>query len=259
MGFLERIVERKRAEVARLKERGVGRGRHGMGDAFSSHPTFLEVLVSEQPPRIIAEVKRASPSKGDLNPALDPVQQAVLYQEGGARAVSILTDEHFQGSLEDLERVAASVDLPLLRKDFVIDAVQLEESRLRGASAVLLIAAILSPEELESLVKESLDLGLEPLVEVHTKEEVGVVLGTPARVVGINSRDLVTFQVDLKVVEELVPLVPKDLVVVAESGISSRADIEKLMAAGVENFLIGEALVRAVNPVAKLRELMGRD
>jgi len=250
--FLERIVERKREEVARLR-----REKSFLFRSLSLIPrfSFFSALTTGSPPRIIAEVKRASPSKGALNLGLDPVEQARLYQTGGASVVSVLTDAHFHGTLEDLESVAVAVDLPVLRKDFILDPVQLMESQAAGASAVLLIVAILGLEELRELVKESQELGLEPLVEVHSREELEVALATPARIIGINSRNLRTFQVDLGVVEVLAPLVPKDRVVVAESGISTNEDVRRLMAVGVENFLIGEALVRAGNPEAKLKEL----
>ena len=267
-GFLERILARKREEVARLQEamasvpdlrrKAVSHQIDQMNQTDQKDQTsFLLALTTGPVPRIIAEVKRASPSKGALSPDLDPARQARLYQEGGARAVSVLTDEDFRGSLEDLREVVSSVDLPVLRKDFIIHPLQLEETRRAGASAVLLIAAVFSPGELEAMVEESLGMGLEPLVEVHTREELEVALETPARVIGINSRNLRTFHVDLAVVEKLAPLVPPDRVVVAESGISSAEDVKRLIAAGVEAFLVGEALVRAEDPGAKLRELMG--
>jgi len=257
MDFLERILERKKREVARLQERGVFVPLPRWKGS-SERKTFLDALTTGPGPRIIAEVKRASPSKGPLNTGLEPGRQAKLYQEGGARAVSVLTDENFQGSLEDLKEVVSSVDLPVLRKDFIIHPLQLEETRQAGASAVLLIAALLPFGELMDMVERSLEMGLEPLLEVHTGEELDVALDTPARVMGINSRNLRTFHVDLAVVENLAPRVPPDRVVVAESGISSRKDVERLMAVGVEAFLVGEALVRAGDPGAKLRELMGR-
>jgi indole-3-glycerol phosphate synthase len=252
--FLERMVEQKRGEIPRLRRE---RALSSDPPRPHSNPSFLSAFTKGPLPRIIAEVKRASPSKGALNPGLDPVNQAKLYQRGEAKAISVLTDAHFQGTLNDLEAVAAAVDLPILRKDFILDSIQLKESLVAGASAVLLIAAILSPNELKELVEKSLELGLEPLVEVHIRDEMEKVLATPARIIGINNRDLETFQVDLEVAETLAPLVAKDRVVVAESGISTREDVERLMAVGVENFLVGEALVRADDPREKLRELMG--
>lgn len=252
--FLERIVRQKRGEILRIRqEKAFPSELHRPHTRLS----FLSALTEGPPPRIIAEVKRASPSKGTLNRELDPVKQARFYKSGGAKAVSVLTDAHFQGTLSDLEAVAANVDLPVLRKDFILDPIQLEESSAAGASAVLLIAALLSPEKLQGLVEKSLELGLEPLVEVHSRDEVKKALATPARVIGINNRDLKTFLVDLSVSEQLAPLVAKERVVVAESGISTHADVKRLMAVGVENFLVGEALVRAEDPREKLPELIG--
>ena len=251
--FLERIVKQKRGEILRIRqERTLSLGSHRL----HVRPSFFSALTEGPLPRIIAEVKRASPSKGALNQELDPVNQAKLYQSGGAKAISVLTDAHFQGTLNDLEAVVAAVDLPVLRKDFILDPIQLKESLIASASGVLLIAAILSPKELRELVEKGLELGLEPLVEVHSRDEVEKALATPARVIGINNRDLKTFRVDLRVSEQLAPLVTKDRVVVAESGISTHEDVERLMAVGVENFLVGEALVRAEDPREKLRELM---
>ncbi len=253
--FLHTIVERKREEIASLlREFHLFRAEEYQGN---ERPSFLSSLTMGLPPRIIAEVKRASPSKGALNPSLDPANQACLYQKGGAVAVSVLTDSHFQGTLGDLRAVADAVDLPVLRKDFILDPVQLIEGLAAGASAVLLIIAILDGDTVGRLVEEALRMGLEPLLEVHSEGELEVALSTRARVIGINSRDLRTFEVDLGVVEALAPLVPQDRVVVAESGVSNRRDMERLMAVGVENFLVGEALVSASDPVAKLRELKG--
>ena len=252
--FLERIVKQKRSEILRARqEKSLSSGFHGL----HVRPSLFSALTEGPSPRIIAEVKRASPSKGVLNRQLDPVKQAKLYQSGGAKATSVLTDAHFQGTLRDLEAVAAAVDLPVLRKDFILDPIQLKESLVAGASGVLLIAAILSPKELRELVEKSLELGLEPLVEVHSRDEVEKALATPARLIGINNRDLKTFRVNLGVSEQLAPLVAKDRVVVAESGIWTHEDVKRLMEVGIENFLVGEALVRAENPQKKLWELMG--
>ncbi|RLA85686.1 MAG: indole-3-glycerol-phosphate synthase TrpC [Deltaproteobacteria bacterium] len=219
-------------------------------------PSLLSALTVGKPPRVIAEIKRRSPSCGPLNPDLDPRRQAGLYQQGGARAISILTNDNFGGSLRDLLEASKVTDLPLLRKDFLLDPLQLEESLAFGASAVLLIAGILAPDELLRMVQRSLELGLEPLVEVHTEEELKVALRTPARLIGINARDLRTFTVDLSIVEGLAPKVPRDRVLVAESGIKTHGDIRRLMHVGVENFLVGEALVKAEDPVKKLKELI---
>jgi len=247
-GFLERVLLRKRE---RLK------GLVLEGEAPPPRCDFLKALSEGTPPRIVAEIKRFSPSRGPLRPELDAKAQAKAYELGGAKAISVLTDEAFGGSPKDLLEVKRSVELPLLRKDFLIDPLELEESLRLGASAILLIARILPAETLLEMVKRSLDLGLEPVVEVHTERDLEKALSTPARVIGMNSRDLETLRVDLKVVEALFPKVPKGKVVLAESGIRDRQDIMRLMEIGVENFLIGEALVLARDPVEKLKELLG--
>lgn len=246
-GFLEAVLARKRNRLKELSLRE---------ESLPPRRDFLRALSEGTPPRIVAEIKRLSPSRGPLRPDLDAKVQAKAYELGGAKAISVLTDEAFGGSPEDLREVKKVVDLPLLRKDFLIDPLELEESLLLGASAVLLIARILPGDELQEMVKRSLELGLEPVVEVHTERDLERTLETPARVIGINSRDLETLRVDLGVIEALFPKVPKGRVVLAESGIRDREDIERLMDIGVENFLIGEALVLADDPVEKLKGLI---
>jgi len=212
---------------------------------------------------LIAEVKRASPSRGVLRADLDPKALARTYADSGAAAISVLTEEqHFQGSLADLKAVRAVLDgrgeprPPVLRKDFLFDAYHLFEARVYGADAVLLIAAILSPELLAELLALAGTLGLECLVEVHDERELERALATDAQIIGINNRDLRTFEVDLALTERLRPLIPDDRVVVAESGVDTRADVERLRALGVHAVLIGEALVTADDPAAKIGELL---
>lgn len=254
--FLLEILKRKRREVEADK------GKRPLTEvdllSASSGPSLYQALREGNPPRIIAEVKRGSPSKGRIRTELDPLVQARLYQKGGARAISILTDSAFWGSIEDLKDVASELSLPLLRKDFIIDSYQLYQSLEAGASGVLLVVAALELERLRELVERSFLLSLEPLVEVHTLEELEEALSTSARIIGINNRNLHTFQVDLSVTELLAPQVPKDRLVVSESGVKGKEDIDRLMKAGVKNFLVGEALVRAKDPAEKLHELMGR-
>jgi indole-3-glycerol phosphate synthase len=213
---------------------------------------------------LIAEVKRASPSRGVLRADLDPKALARTYAGSGAAAISVLTEEqHFQGSLDDLSAVRAALDgcgdtrPPLLRKDFLFDAYHLFEARIYGADAVLLIAAILNPGLLAELLALVRTLGLECLVEVHDERELERALAADAQIIGINNRDLRTFEVDLAVSERLRPLIPADRVVVAESGIHTRADVERLRALGMNAVLIGEALVTAEDVGAKIRELLG--
>lgn len=215
--------------------------------------------------RIIAEIKKASPSKGVMRPDLRPADLACAYQEGGAAAISVLTEHHFfQGELEFLTQVRGCCALPLLRKDFILDPYQLYEARAYGADAALLIVALLqlvtngAPEErLRELMALCAKLELEPLVEVHVEAELEVALRADARLIGINNRDLHTFQTDLEVTLRLLREIPPEKLVISESGIRDRADILRLEEAGVAAFLIGESLVRAEDPAAKLRELRG--
>jgi indole-3-glycerol phosphate synthase len=207
--------------------------------------------------RLIAEVKRASPSRGILHPNLNPVQLAETYVEGGAAAISVLTEaNHFQGKIDYLEAIRQEVQLPLLRKDFVFDPYQVYESRAYGADALLLIAAILSQEQLEGLLSLSHSLGLRSLVEVHNEDEAETALLSGAEIIGINNRDLNTFTVDINTTRRLRPLIPQQCTVVAESGIMRRSDVEKLEEWGIDAMLVGEALVTAHDVVAKIRELL---
>jgi len=206
---------------------------------------------------LIAEVKRASPSRGMLHPNLNPVQLAQTYVEGGANAISVLTEaNYFKGSIDDLAAIRQEVTLPLLRKDFILDPYQVHESRAYGADALLLIAAILSQEQLEELLSLSHSLGLRCLVEVHNENEVEIALLSGAEIVGINNRDLSTFAVDINTTRRLRPLIPQQRIVVAESGIRSRSDVEKLEEWGIDAMLVGEALVTAHDVIAKIRELV---
>ncbi len=207
---------------------------------------------------LIAEVKKASPSRGVLREDFDPVALAGAYAGAGATAVSVLTEEpHFQGSLDDLASVRTALPdgPPLLRKDFLFSDYQLHESRVQGADAVLLITAILDSTRLAHLIDLARSLEMDALVEVHNELELERALAAGARIVGINNRDLRTFDVDLAITERLRPLVPPDITVVSESGIRTRADIERLQALDVHAVLIGEALVTARDPAAKIREL----
>jgi indole-3-glycerol phosphate synthase len=207
---------------------------------------------------LIAEVKKASPSRGVLREDFDPVALAEAYAGAGAAAVSVLTEEpHFQGSLDDLASIRDALPdgPPLLRKDFLFDPYQLHEARVQGADAVLLIAAILGPARLAQLIDLARSLDMDALVEVHNEPELGRALAAGANLVGINNRDLRTFDVDLATTERLRPLVPPDITVVSESGIRVPADIERLQAVDVQAVLIGEALVTVADPAAKIREL----
>ncbi len=250
--ILQKILAHKAQEVKARKERGLffrpfwDRERISLKERLLS-PGF----------HVIAEVKRASPSKGLIAEKFHPVRIAREYQEGGASAISCLTDEtFFKGHLEYLAAIREAVDLPLLRKDFIIDEIQLEEARAFGADAVLLIVSALPPQRLVELIRAAKDLGLEALVEVHEEEELELALTAGAEIIGINNRDLRTFEVDLKRSLELVQKAPKGVPVIAESGIHSSEDIKRLKDAGLRGALIGESLMRAADKAEALRRLL---
>jgi len=209
--------------------------------------------------QLIAEIKKASPSKGIIRPNFNPVEIAQTYADNGASAISVLTEEkYFQGSLnhlKDARNALGNKRLPLLRKDFILDPYQVYESRAYGADSLLLIVAILSPEKLEKLLWLSHELSMSCLVEVHNEAEVEIALRSGARIIGINNRDLKTFTVDLTTTERLRPLIPPDRIVVSESGIKDRSDMEKLRQWGVDAVLIGESLMSAPDIAVKMKEL----
>jgi indole-3-glycerol phosphate synthase len=255
--ILDRILEHKRGELdaARRRESSEQLARRAE-ELAAPLRDFAGAIARGPEPRVIAEVKRRSPSRGEIRPEFDPVACAVAYGQGGAAAISVLTDESFFGGhLDYLAKIRAAVDVPLLRKDFVIDAYQVDEARVAGADAVLLIAAALTAETLESLHVRAAALGLTALVEVHDEAELEVALGAGARVIGINNRDLRSFETDLGVTERLAPRVPEGVVVVAESGIFTRADMARLAASGAHAFLVGESLMREADVAGALRRL----
>jgi indole-3-glycerol phosphate synthase len=206
--------------------------------------------------QVIAEVKRASPSKGDLAPIDDPAGLAARYAEAGAAAVSVLTERRrFKGSLDDLRAVRERVEVPLLRKDFIVTRYQLWEARAAGADLVLLIVAGLAPSALADLHAEAVSLGLTPLVEVHDEREVETAVAAGAQLVGVNARDLRTLEVHADCFERVAPLIPEGLVRVAESGITGPDDVARVVAHGADVVLVGEALVRSADPGRTLTEL----
>jgi indole-3-glycerol phosphate synthase len=260
MSILDEIFAHKRTEVSAAKQK---KGISSLEAAIQYLPTppdFAAALKgrSAAAPRLIAEVKYRSPSKGILSSNFDPLDLARIYAENGAAAISVLTDEkYFGGSLDYLQEIAAlGLGVPLLRKDFIFDRYQLLEARLAGASAVLLIVAMLEPGQLRDLLAAAHGLGLEALVETHTHEEVARALESGARVIGVNNRDLHTFNVSLETSLELRPLIPAGVVMVAESGIRTAADASRLAAAGVDAMLIGEGLVTASDVGEKVREFV---
>jgi len=227
--------------------------------AAAPPPRRLRDAVRRGPqgPRLIAEVKRRSPSRGDLRPDLDPAALAGAYAAGGAAAVSVLTEpRHFAGSPEDLAAVRGAVDLPVLRKDFVTIPYQVWETRAWGADAVLLIVAALDPAALRTLLEEAATAGLDALVEVHTVAEAAAATAAGAALVGVNARDLATLEVDPGRLAAVRDTLPDGTVVVAESGIRDRADVEAAAAAGADAVLVGESLVTADDPAAAVAELV---
>ena len=255
MGFLESILEIKKEEVKRAKER-----RLYIPKPFQRKGVLLfESAMCLEGTKIIAEIKKASPSEGRIR-EVSVVHQATLYQTAGAVAVSVLTDQtYFNGSLEDLYQVRQAINLPLLRKDFIIDPVQIEEAQAFGADAVLLIARILDFSLLKDLVDYAYELSLTPLVEVFNLQEGEKAIKAGAKVVGINNRDLDTFVVDIELSQKLTPELKfmGAKYIVAESGISQRQHIVELERAGVDAFLIGTTLMKSQDPAKKLRELLG--
>lgn len=206
--------------------------------------------------QVIAEIKRRSPSAGNLAPDLDPVAQATSYERGGAAAISVLTEpEYFGGSIGDLQSVKQSIGLPVLRKDFIVDVRQVEESKIIGADALLLIVAALDRGELDELLEECRRVGIEALVEAHDEAEAMTAVEAGARIVGINNRDLKTFATDLAVAERISGRLPAGRVRVAESGVSSRGGAQRMAAAGYDAILVGEALVKADDPAALIEQL----
>jgi len=209
---------------------------------------------------LIAEVKKASPSKGVIRPDFNPVEIAQIYTDNGASAISVLTDfKYFQGSIDYLKDIRDGLgdkSLPLLRKDFILDPYQVYESRACGADSILLIVAILTPKKVETLLETAHQLGMSCLVEVHNEAELEIALRSRARIIGINNRDLSTFTVDLATTRRLRLLIPQDRIVVSESGIKGRSDMEKLRQWGVDAVLIGESLMSSTNIAAKMKELL---
>ena len=263
--FLQTIVARKRVELA---ERRAAVPEAALERLAAEAPPPRDIVAALEPDRlgVIAEVKRASPSKGAIALDLDAVRQARRYAEGGADAISVLTDEEFyHGSLDDLRAIRAAVPTPVLRKDFILDRYGLLEARAAGADLVLLIVAALAigpyqatgdrRQALSALVEEARALGLTPLVEVYTAEEAWVALEIGAELIGVNNRNLHTFEVSLETTERLAPLLAPHALVVSLSGMSSAADARRVVAAGARAVLVGEALVRADDPAALIREL----
>jgi indole-3-glycerol phosphate synthase len=255
MGLIEELVEAARAGVARRSaEVPLEELERRLAERPEQRP-FGEALTRPGL-SVVAEFKRRSPSAGDIRAGATPAEIARAYEEGGAAALSVLTDEsHFGGSIQDLREAREACALPVLQKDFIVDPYQLYEGAVAGADAVLLIVAALDADSLASLYDEARGLDLDCIVEVHTDKELEVALGGQAEVLGINNRNLDDFRVDVGTTFELMPDVPAGKTVVSESGIAERSTLEELERVGVDAVLIGESLMRADDPATKLREL----
>jgi indole-3-glycerol phosphate synthase len=259
--LLSKIIAQKQKEVAKLcADNDAARLRARALEIRKDVPPFrLRKALEEPAPalKIIAEFKRRSPSRGVIRAGLSPAETARLYERGGACAISVLTDkEYFGGSINDLIDVRASTRLPILRKDFIIDPIQIYQAAIAGSDAVLLIAAVLDDSLLEKMRAMAEDeLGLDALVEVHTTEELQRALNSGAKLIGVNNRDLRTFEVSLQTSERLIAGAPPDRVMISESGLQDAVSLRHLQALGFRGFLVGERLMRASDPEAALRDL----
>jgi indole-3-glycerol phosphate synthase len=253
--ILERILEVKRAEIAAAKERSPLARVEQRARAAPAVRDFVAALRAKQP-AVIAEIKKASPSRGVLRAEFDPAAIARSYEKGGAACLSVLTDQQFfQGSPEHLSKAREACALPVLRKDFVIEAYQVFESRAGGADCILLIAACLAKEDMLELERVAHGLGMAVLVEVHDAAELEIALALNTPLIGINNRNLKTFDTRLETTLELLARIPPSRFVVTESGILSPADVTRMRAAGVQAFLVGEAFMRSPDPGAALIRL----
>lgn len=252
--ILARIVARKKQEVE--EKAHLRKGMEQNARYQSAQRRDFRRALTARPPAIIAEIKKASPSKGLLSEDFNPGAKARSYFAGGAAALSVLTDkDFFQGSLSDLKTARASAFVPVLRKDFTVDPLDVIEAAGAGADAILLIAAILTPTQLRDFREQAEDYNMSALVEVHDEAELDTALESGATIIGVNNRDLRTFEVSLATSERLAALIPGGILRVAESGIHSSADVQRLRAAGFDAFLVGEHLMKSGDPAAALRAL----
>jgi indole-3-glycerol phosphate synthase len=257
--FLQRVTEARRADAERRRAEGALTLAQTAARTAGAPRDFHAALAGPGL-SLIAEIKRASPSAGDIAAGAKPAELARAYEAGGAAAISVLTEpDHFRGTLEDLRDARAACSIPVLRKDFLCDTLHVWEARGAGADAVLLIVAALTQSELVSLGDLAADLGMAALVEVHSAPEIERALDAGTRIIGINTRDLATLAVDPEVVSKLRPLVPDGRLVVGESGVSTPSDVAAMRAAGVDAVLVGEAVMRAPDPAERIRELLAGD
>lgn len=258
LDFLNLIVKNKQEEVKNLKKNIPESVMCQKGLASGGRRSFFKTLTQPGPTgiNIIAEIKRASPSKGLIAPDLVPMELASKYEQGGAAALSVLTEKnYFKGSIDDLIKAREAVNLPVLRKDFIISAYQIYESAAIGADAALLIVRILSRDQLKDYLSLCRELNLDALVEINSEADIEIASVSGAKLIGINNRNLSSFETDLSTSIRLVSMLEPDQIPVAASGIKNRRDIEKNLEAGINNFLIGESLVKAKNPSDFLKEL----
>ena len=255
MSYLTTILEQKNKEVAALRLR-CSRSDFDSFELSHRQPLSLKSAMLADKPAIIAEMKKASPSRGVIRREYDPVSIAQQYQKAGASAVSILTDgPFFSGSLEHLQMARPYLSVPILRKDFLLDSLQLYEAKAYGADAILLIVAALDASLLRDLQQEAAAIGLECLIEVHTHDELSGLDWQQTQILGIKNRDLLTFQVDIGLTERILPYVPDGVLAVSESGLTGPEEIRRLQSSGVDAFLIGEAFMRAPDPGIALQTL----
>ncbi len=249
--ILDSIIERKKVEVEELRKVEVD-----IPESPSKARSLIKALGEANNVAIISEFKRASPSKGDINPSLNPAEQAKLYEKAGASAISVLTDEKgFKGSFSDLGKVREAVDLPILCKDFIVDQIQIDLARSAGADVILLIASALSLEKLTELYDYANEKGLECLVEIHDETDLEKAINIKAQIIGINNRDLKSFKVNLENTEKLGPLVKKaGAFLISESGMKTREDIARAAAAGADGVLIGEAFMTSADLIETFQE-----
>ena len=256
MSVLSSIIEGVREDLA-ARRLPMGQLQEAIETAPAVRDCLPFLLTSEM--SVIAEVKRSSPSKGSLATITDPAGLAAQYEEAGAQVVSVLTEQRrFGGSLADLDAVRKTIELPILRKDFMVDEYQFYEARAHGADVVLLIVAALSKNQLEDYFHLSTELGMRSLIEVHTHDELERALEISPQIIGVNSRNLKTLEVDARAFAELIPQIPVNIVRVAESGISSRDEVVFAQECGATAILVGEALVRSESPSVAINQLLGR-
>ena len=255
--FLDEIISHKKKELEAKKKYSTGELKNRINNSPPIRDIKSALVSPSTPVKIIAEVKKASPSKGIIREDFDPVEIAKTYEANRASAISVLTEEKFfHGSLDYLKKIREVTAIPLLCKDFIFDEYQVYQSRVFGADAFLLIAAILDDSKLKDLLKTGRGLGMQAIVEVHNLEELKMVLQTEAEIIGINNRDLKTFKTDISTTERLIKEIPQDKIVVSESGINTAEDISRLRECGAHAFLIGESLMREKDIAKKLIEFL---